>query len=141
MKTLLLVMAVLESGTGAALLAAPSDVVVGLAGAPLEAPTGFLLARVAGAALLALGIACSLMPVGRAAGALLLPMLVYNVAVAAVLIYARVVLELSGNGLWPAVVLHTALAAWCALSFTRSRMNGSAAAEIGRPHRRNQDMH
>jgi hypothetical protein len=40
-------------------------------------------------------------------------MLVYNLVVAAVLVHASLGFRLSGIGLWPAVVLHLALAAWC----------------------------
>jgi len=40
-------------------------------------------------------------------------MLVYNVAVAAVLAHASLGLSVTGALLWPAVGLHTALAAWC----------------------------
>jgi hypothetical protein len=132
MKALLLVMAVLESGTGAALLVAPSDVAFALVGAPLETSAGLLVANVAGAALLALGVACSLMPVGRTAAALILPMLAYNVGVAALLVHARLVLELSGIGLWPAVVLHAALAVWCVACLTRLRWRSSPAAPSSR---------
>jgi hypothetical protein len=127
MKILLVVTAVLESGTGAAFLLAPSVVVSLLVGSSLETSTGFLVARVAGAALLALGIACWMAPVdeqGRAAIALIVPMLAYNVTVAALLIHARAVLELSGIGLWPAVVVHTALAVWCVACLRRYRRTG-----------------
>jgi hypothetical protein len=127
MKALLFVMAVLESWTGAALLAAPSHVAFALVGAPLETSAGLLVANVAGAALLALGVACALMPARRAGSALLLPMLGYNLAVAALLVHARLVLELSGIGLWPAVVLHAALAVWCVASLTRLRWSSPAA--------------
>jgi len=81
------------------------------------------VARVAGAALLALGIACGTVPVderGRAALALIVPMLVYNLAVAALLVHAHFGLELSGIGLWPAVVVHAALAVWCVACLTNA---------------------
>jgi hypothetical protein len=123
MNTLLLVTAVLESGTGAALLVAPSAVAWLLVGASLESAAGLLVARVAGSALSALGVACGLMSVdkqGPAAIALIVPMLGYNVAVAGLLVYARAVLDLSGIGLWPAVVLHTGLAVWCVWCLTRA---------------------
>lgn len=112
MKKLLIITAALEAGTGLGLLAAPSVVAQVLLGATLDAPVAVTVARVAGAALLALGLACWL---ARDHGrALVLAMLFYNVAAVAILAYAAVGLELSGIGLWPAIALHTALAGWCA---------------------------
>ena len=116
MKKLLVVTALLEGVTGLALMVSPAPVVSLLAGAALEAPGGPLVARVAGAALLALGLACWLARAdgpGRAARGIVAAMLHYNVAVAAVLVYARLGLKLTAIGLWPAVVLHGALACWC----------------------------
>jgi len=130
-KTLLRLTAALEFATGAALLAAPSAVAWLLVGAPLETSAGLVVARVAGAALLSLGVACWTAPAresGHAAWPLTVPMLGYNVVVATLLVHARVVLELSGIGLWPAVVLHAALAVWCVWCLTGHRMKGPAAA-------------
>ena len=114
MKPLLTISAAIESATGLALLVAPSVPASVLLGSRLETTVGSTIARVAGAGLLALGIACWL---GRddAAGArtLVAAMLFYNTAAAAVLIHAGLGLRLSAVGLWPAVVLHLALAIWC----------------------------
>jgi len=46
MKTLLLVTAVVETGTGVTLVLAPSAVVSLLVGSPLETPVGLLVGRV-----------------------------------------------------------------------------------------------
>jgi hypothetical protein len=40
-------------------------------------------------------------------------MFLYNVAVAALLAFAGVGLGLRGIALWPAVILHAAMAVWC----------------------------
>ena len=58
MKTLHTVTAVIELGAGLALLCCPSATVALMVGAPLEAPAALTVARVGGAGLLALGVAC-----------------------------------------------------------------------------------
>jgi hypothetical protein len=59
MKTLQTVTAVIELGAGLALLCFPSATVALLVGStPLEAPAALTVARVGGAGLLSLGVAC-----------------------------------------------------------------------------------
>ena len=58
MKTLLSVTAVLEAMTGLALMARPAEPVAVLLGSTLETPTAMTIGRIAGAALLSLGVAC-----------------------------------------------------------------------------------
>ena len=63
-----------------------------------------MVSRVAGSALLALGVACWLTrgeQEGQARCGLVAAMLIYNVAVAAIRLLARTSLGLSGIALWP----------------------------------------
>ena len=116
MKSLLIVTAALETAIGLALLGVPSLVISLLLGGSLDAPAALVVARVTGAALLSLGVACWLArsdEKSRAAAGLVAAMLLYNVAAVSVLLYASIGLALSGIGLWPAVLLHAALAVWC----------------------------
>jgi len=120
MKHLLTTTAALEVGAGLALLIVPSLVF----GPEIDTPTGSTVARVAGAALLAIGVACWLArhdgqtPAGRG---LIGGLVVYNVVVVAVLAYAGTALGLSSGGLWPAAAIHAVMTAWCVTSLVRSR--------------------
>jgi len=116
MRLLLKVTALLEAATGLGLVAMPSVVVQLLLGAPLDSSAATMLGRVAGVALLALAVACWLArddTYSPAARGLVAAMFLYNVAVAALLVFAGVGLGLRGIALWPAVILHAAMAVWC----------------------------
>jgi hypothetical protein len=116
MKTLLSVTALLEAATGFALAASPSLLISLLIGSPLDTRSGSIVGRLAGVALLTLGLVCWLARNDQQSSVTAGPvaaMLFYNVAVATLLAYARLDLGLSGIGLWPTVVLHAALALWC----------------------------
>lgn len=116
MHTLLVVTALLEGMVGLVLLALPSQLATLLVGSPLEAPAALTLARVAGVALVALSLTCWLArheTQSRAVRGLVLAMAVYHAGVALVVAYAGVGLALSGLGLWPTVVFHTAMTGWC----------------------------
>ena len=115
-KSLLSVTGALEAATGLVLLVAPSVLVELLLGAAPGTSAGVTVSRVAGVAVLALGVACWLAredPVGRAAKGLVAAMLLYNGAVVAILVLAWMSLGLFGIGFWPVVLAHTGLAAWC----------------------------
>ena len=120
MSALFAATAVIEVGAGLALLLIPSAAVQILLGAPFEAPAALAVARVGGAALLALGVACWLArddTKSRAARGLIAAMVIYNVGVALVLGTAGIRLSPAGFVLWPAaVVLHAAMAIWCIMS-------------------------
>jgi hypothetical protein len=112
----LIVTAIGEGGTGLLLLVWPAVPLGLLLGADESAPQTLLVARLAGAALLAIGIAC--WPPQRNPGCsaqlgLLAALLVYDLTAAGLLAYARLGLGMVGLALWPAVVLHSALAVWC----------------------------
>ena len=115
-KLLLSITSAVEAATGLLLLAAPSILVELLLGVPPGSPAGVTVARVTGVALLALGVACWLArddAASRAAKGLIAAMLLYNVAVVVLLVIAWASKGLSGAGLWPVVLAHTLLAAWC----------------------------
>jgi hypothetical protein len=115
MKTLQTVTAVIELGAGLALLICPSATVALMVGAPLEAPAALTVARVGGAGLLALGVACWLArgdTQSRASRGLVAALLVYDVAAVAILAFAGIGFGLRGVALWPAVVLHAVMTIW-----------------------------
>jgi hypothetical protein len=110
MKNVLIFAAIGESGIGLALLVAPSLVGQLLLGEPLSG-VAIAVARVAGIALMALGISCW-------PGPPLVGMLAYSATVTLYLAYLGLADGLTGILLWPAVALHVALSmllgrAWC----------------------------
>jgi hypothetical protein len=130
MKLLLIILAVLEGATGLALLFMPALAVSLLLGAPLDTPAGLVAARIAGAGLFALAIACWQARNGERgspATGVVEAMLFYNFASAMVLVYAGIRLDLHGALLWPAIVLHLCLGVWCVLNrwFTRRKLSRS----------------
>jgi hypothetical protein len=118
-NTLYATTAVIEAGAGLALLCLPSAAVDLLLGAPLETPAAFTVARVGGAGLLTLGVACWLArsdAQSLAGRGLVTAMLIYNLAVALILGAAGLHSRPVGILLWPAVVLHAAMTIWCVIS-------------------------
>ena len=122
MKRFLTLTAIIEAATGLALIALPALVVRLLLGAEISGAS-IPLGRVAGAALLALGVACWLArddTQSRTARGLVVAMLMYNIIATAVLAFAGIGLGLHGVVLWPAVVLHAAMGVWCVGCLRRS---------------------
>jgi len=119
MKLLLITSAVVEAVVGVSLLTLPAFTASTLLGMPLDTPAGSVAARIAGAALISIGIACwnarNKERQGPAKG-VVAALLFYNLAAVAVLVYAAIAVGSSSPLLWPTIVLHFALAAWCALS-------------------------
>jgi hypothetical protein len=114
-KALLIVTALIEVGAGVALVVVPSLAADLLLGEGLSSPQALVVARVAGAALISVGVACWLGSNGerRAQTGLVTGMLIYNLAVLIVLVHAWLAWALKGIGLWPAVLLHAVLGLWC----------------------------
>jgi hypothetical protein len=119
MKTLQIVTAVVEAGAGLALLGFPSVTASLLIGMPLESPAALTLARIGGAAILTLALVCWHNAHSRASRDLVVALLFYNITVAAVLTFASFVDGLHGVLLWPALVFHLAMAAWCIASLLK----------------------
>jgi hypothetical protein len=127
-KQLFVVTATTEIVTGLALAILPGVPVSLLLGTSFHTPDGLVLARIAGAALLSLGLACWLARndvLSCAARGVIAAMLLYNAGTVTVLVYAGIGLGLSGIGLWPAVLLHAALAVWCLACLRTNRVNQS----------------
>jgi hypothetical protein len=123
MKALLTTTAVIEATTGVALLAVPAWLASVLLGSPLDTPAGVAVARVAGAALLTLGVASGLArgdTRSQAAIGIVAALLIYNHAVAGLLVTLRYGVRLDGMGLLPSLGLHAALAAWWIAGFARA---------------------
>ena len=94
----------------------PSALVSLLSGSSLDTRSGSVVGRLAGLALLTLGLLCWLArndQQNRVTAGPVAALLFYNVTVATLLAYARLGLGLSGIGLWPTVALHAGLALWC----------------------------
>jgi hypothetical protein len=130
MKLLLVIAAAIEAVAGLALLLKPTVAVSALLGAPLDIATGLVAGRIAGAALVGLAIACWQArngERGNSATSVVEAMSFYNFAAAIVLVYAGTRLDLRSALLWPAIVLHLCLGAWCVMTLwvTRRKISRS----------------
>ena len=114
MSRVLVLSAVGEVVTGVALLLVPSLVGQLLLGAELTG-VAVTVARVAGIALIGLGVACW-------PGTPLLGMLIYSVAVTLYLAYLGIAGSLNGILLWPAVILHAILTALLARAMAKGKV-------------------
>ena len=116
MKNLLTPVAMVEMATGVALLVVPSVVVGLLFGAE---PTGVSIpiARIAGIALLALGVGCWPGPAG-------VGMLTYSALVTAYLLRLGIGSEWAGPLLWPALAVHAVVTLLLAVQLAPRRRHG-----------------
>jgi hypothetical protein len=124
MKNLLTLTAVIEAGTGVLLLTFPSILSGILLGSSLDAPAALTIARIAGAAIFALGVACWLNRndvQSKAARGLVAALLIYNAGISVVLIHAGLRSGLSGIGLWSVVTVHISMSVWCIVNLNIKR--------------------
>ena len=113
---LLLLTAIIEMMTGLLLLVLPTLPLDLLLDLKQVQPETLWIARLAGAAILTIGIICYFArsdTQSQTQRGVLLGMLFYNLAAAILLTHAGIGLSLAGILLWPAVILHVILAAWC----------------------------
>jgi len=121
---LMTVTAFVETGTGLLLLIWPALLFALLFDWRQVAPETLLIGRVAGAGVISIGVAS--WPASRdtrTPGELgvLAGVLTYNVLAALLLTFAGVGLKITGIALWPAVVYHAVLAAWCVACLPRGQ--------------------
>jgi hypothetical protein len=124
MKNILTVTSIIEFPTAVILLVFPSLIAKLLFGVTLDTPIAVIVARVAGAAILALAVACWFARnygINSAANGLVVAMFLYNTSITLILIYAALVLSLSGIGLWPVVLLHMAMSVWCIINLLKKK--------------------
>jgi len=116
MRTLLATTAIFEGITGLGLAIVPSLVVQVLLGSSTSDPAAVLMARLAGAAIITMAFACWHSRNNAHGSVMVRAMLLYNVCTIALLCYAFLFVEVSGNGLWPAVLFHMIMLVWCIVS-------------------------
>ncbi|MBK8982664.1 MAG: hypothetical protein IPM38_10175 [Ignavibacteria bacterium] len=121
MRRLLTVTSLLEGSTGLGLMLMPALIVQILLGSPLTDPPGLTIARVAGAALVSIAVACWLSRKSDNAVGLVSAILFYNLAATFLLGYAGLYEVLTGVALWPAVIAHIVMAAWCVKSLYENK--------------------
>lgn len=119
--------AIVEIGTGLAVIVMPGVVVAWLLGAEI-AGVGAPLARCFGIALIALGLACWPSAQGGLDSPALRAMLFYNPLIALFLAYLGTAGQLAGPLLWPAVGLHGVLTLLLVRAWSAGRRSVSDGA-------------
>jgi hypothetical protein len=114
-RTLLIVIALVETPIALMLLSSPPLVAGLMLGVTFDQPAAVIVGRVGGAALLSLSAACWLARIDGPSPALrglIAAIVLYNCAAVGVLAHAGVVAGFVGVLMWPAVALHAALVVW-----------------------------
>jgi hypothetical protein len=132
MKYLLIVTAVIEVGAGLSLLCCPSTMVKLLLASTLASLATRVLGRFAGAALLALGLANWLArreDQSLSTRGLVGAMLLYNLGAVLILTAYGCQSQTIGVALWPAVIVHAIMSAWCATTFIRKSVHSVSESQ------------
>lgn len=114
--------AYVECATGLGLMLVPAITTSLLFGWTQPTLETLLLARLGGAAVLAIGAAswgARTFHRSRASLGLLIGLTLYNGLAAAILVYAALGLNMQGVLMWPATLYHAALLPWCLASARR----------------------
>jgi hypothetical protein len=125
----LVVTAILEIPLGLCLLLLPAFPLAILLALEAAAVETLFVGRVAGAALLAIGVTswmASADTFTRAQLGLLTGLLIYDATAGILLAFAGIVLKMVGLMLWPAVVLHAVLAGWCLICLRPDALDANA---------------
>ena len=112
MKSFLSLTAIIEGLTGFALIAAPVPLVSFLLGVPLLGAGGMIAAFIAGAAIISVAFFCWLSRKNANDFAIVKTMVVYNIAVVAILVYGVINYQLMTVPLWLVVGFHLVFAVW-----------------------------
>ncbi|MBI2809565.1 MAG: hypothetical protein HYX67_01860 [Candidatus Melainabacteria bacterium] len=124
MKNLLIATAAIEVGAGVALIFFPAETTALLL-APVDQTVATAgLQRIAGAALLTIGVAnwfAHYDEKSLAAKGIVGAMVIYNVGTVVVLSSASLQIRPVGLALWPAAILHVLMSFWCITSLLEKR--------------------
>ncbi len=123
--------AVVEIGTGLVLMVDPAVAVALLLGTNLSG-VGGALGRVAGVAVLSLGLACWRGRHSEASAAALRGMLTYNSLVPLYLAHLAALRHVGGPLIWPAVALHAVVASLLAWTWRSERRAEAGATDAQR---------
>jgi hypothetical protein len=110
--------AIVEGFAGLMLEVQPSQVTMVIFGTSLSTPVEFAYARAFGVTLLALAVACWLTrkdQLSHTVRGIVGGLVVFEAGIVLVLGYAGIVSGLSSIFLWPFILIHLALAVWCAI--------------------------
>jgi hypothetical protein len=121
-KSFLAYSAVIEALTGLALIFVPAKVALLLFETVMASPLETLLAMIAGAAILSLACGAWVVRSNAYAVNAIKIFLLYNIAVAFVILYGALELGFKGIPLWVVIIFHTYQAAMCIIILQKNQV-------------------